>query len=52
VYVTLTTIRGDRLVRNVAASLFLSFASAAEQPDDFVTDVDDATEANLMGVSR
>lgn len=24
----------------------------AEQPDEFVTDVDDATEASLRGVSR
>jgi hypothetical protein len=32
--------------------LFLSLAGAAEQPDEFVTDVDDATEANLRGVSR
>lgn len=39
-------------MRKVAASLFLSLAGAAEQPDDFVTDVDDATEANLKGVSR
>jgi hypothetical protein len=30
----------------------LSLAGAAEQPDDFVTDVDDATEANLRSVSR
>jgi len=52
VYVTLTARRGDRLVRKVAASLFLSLAGVAEQPDDFVTDVDDATEANLRGVSR
>jgi hypothetical protein len=39
-------------MRNVAASLFLSLAGADEQPDEFVTDVDDATEANLRGVSR
>jgi hypothetical protein len=39
-------------MRNLAASLFLSLAGAAEQPDEFVTDVDDATEANLRGVSR
>jgi hypothetical protein len=52
VYVTLTARRGDRLVRKAGASLFLSLAGAAEQPDDFVTDVDDATEANLRGVSR
>jgi hypothetical protein len=48
---TLTAKRGDRSMRKVAASLFLSLAGAAEQPDDFVTDVDDATEANLRGVS-
>jgi hypothetical protein len=52
VYVTLTARRGDRLVRRAAASLFLSLAGAAEQPDEFVTDVDDTTEANLRGVSR
>jgi hypothetical protein len=40
---TLTAERGD---------LVLSLAGAAEQPDDFVIDVDDATEANLRGVSR
>jgi hypothetical protein len=39
-------------MRNVAASLFLPLAGAAEQPDEFVIDVDDATEANLRGVSR
>ncbi len=39
-------------MRKVAASLFLSLAGAAEQPDDFVTDVENATEANLRGVSR
>jgi hypothetical protein len=39
-------------MRNVAASLFLSLAGAAAQPDEFVTDVDAATEANLRGVSR
>jgi hypothetical protein len=52
VYVTLTARRGDRLVRKAAASLFLSLAGAAEQPDDFVTDVENATDANLRGVSR
>jgi hypothetical protein len=36
----------------VAASVFLSLAGAAEQPDDVVIDVGDATEANLRGVSR
>lgn len=39
-------------MHKVAAALLLSLAGAAEQPDDFVTDVDDATEANLRGVSR
>jgi hypothetical protein len=39
-------------MRNAAASLFLSLAGAAEPRDDFVTEVDDATEANLRGVSR
>jgi hypothetical protein len=39
-------------MRKVAASLFLSLAGAAEQPDEFVTDVDDATDAHLRGVSR
>jgi hypothetical protein len=39
-------------MREVAASLFLSLAGAAEQPDELVTDVDDATEANLRGASR
>jgi hypothetical protein len=48
---TLTANRGDRSMRKVA-SLFLSLAGAAEQPDDFVTDLDDATEANLRSVSR
>jgi hypothetical protein len=52
VYVTLTARRGDRLVRKAADSLFLSLAGAAKQPDDFVTDVENATEANLRGVSR
>jgi hypothetical protein len=52
VHVTLTTRRGDLPVRKAAASLFLSLAGAAEQPDDFVTDVENATEANLRGVSR
>jgi hypothetical protein len=39
-------------MRKVAASLFLSLAGAAEQPDEFVTDVYEAAEANLRGVSR
>jgi hypothetical protein len=51
-YVTLTARRGDRVMRKAAAFLFLSPAGAAERPEDFVTDVDDATEANLWGVSR
>jgi hypothetical protein len=53
VYGTLTARRGDRLVRKeAAASLFLSLAGAAEQPDDFVSDWENAMEANLRGVSR
>ena len=39
-------------MRKVAASLLLSLAGGVEQPDELVTDVDDATEANLRGVSR
>jgi hypothetical protein len=39
-------------MRKVAASLLLSLAGAAEQPDEFVTDVDDGAEANLRGESR
>jgi hypothetical protein len=35
-----------------AASLFLSLDVAAEQSDEFVTDVYDATEENLRSVSR
>ena len=52
VHVTLTAGRGDRLVRKAAVSLFPSLVGAAEQPDDFVTDVENATKANLWGVSR
>jgi hypothetical protein len=44
VYVPLTARRGDRLVRKAAASLFLSVASV-DEPEDFVTDVNDAMEA-------
>jgi hypothetical protein len=39
-------------MRKAAVSLFLSLDVAAEQPDEFVTDVDDAAEANPRGVSR
>ncbi len=39
-------------MRKVAASLFLSLAGAAEQPQEFVDDVDDVTDADLTGVSR
>jgi hypothetical protein len=46
-----TARRGDPLVRKAAASLFLSLAGAAK-PEGFVTDVDDAMEAHLRGVSR
>jgi hypothetical protein len=49
---TLTARRGDLLVCKAAASLFLSLAGAAEQPDDFVTDGENATEASLWGISR
>ena len=51
-HMTLTARRGDRPMRQAAASLFLSLDVAAEQPDEFVTDVDDATEENLRSVSR
>jgi hypothetical protein len=41
------------LVRKAAASLFLSIAGgAAEQPEGFVSDVENAMETNLRGVSR
>ena len=49
---TLTARRGDRPTRKVAASLFLSLDGAAVQPDEFVTDMDDAMEENLRSVSR
>jgi hypothetical protein len=39
-------------MRKVAASLFLSLDGAAERPDEFVTDLDDATERTLRSVSR
>jgi hypothetical protein len=39
-------------MRKVVASLFLSLDGPAAQPDEFVTDVDDATEENLRSVSR
>ena len=39
-------------MRKAAAALFLSLDAAAEQPDEFVTDVDDAMEENLRSVSR
>jgi hypothetical protein len=38
-------------MRKVADSLFLSLDGGAEQPDEFVTDVDDARR-NLRSVSR
>jgi hypothetical protein len=49
---TLTATRGDRPMRKAATSLFPSPDLAAERQDEFVTDVDDATEDNLRGVSR
>ena len=39
-------------MRKVAASPSLSLTGATEQPDEFVTDLDGVTEANLRGVSR
>jgi hypothetical protein len=39
-------------MRKPATSLFLSLDVAAEQPDEFVTDVYDATEENLRSLSR
>jgi hypothetical protein len=33
-------------------ALLLCLAGAAEQPDEVVTDVDEATAANLRGCSR
>jgi len=39
-------------VRKVANSLFLSLAGTSEQQEDFATDVENAAEANLRGVSR
>jgi hypothetical protein len=46
---TLTVKRGDRPMCKVAASLFPSSTDAAEQPDEYVTDVNDGT--GLRGVS-
>ena len=42
----------DRPMRKAAASLFLSFDVAAQQPDEFVTVVCDATEEDLRSTSR
>ena len=39
-------------MRKEAASLFLSLDGAAERPDEFVTDVDDATEQTLRSAPR
>jgi hypothetical protein len=39
-------------MRKVGASLSLSLELTAEQPDEFVTDVDDAMEENLRSGSR
>ena len=39
-------------MRKVVASLFLSLNGPAGQPDEFVTDADDAMEENLRSVSR
>jgi hypothetical protein len=39
-------------MRRVVPSLFLSLDGPAEQADELVTDVDDATEQTLRSVSR
>ncbi len=39
-------------MRAVEASPSLPLAGAAEQPEECVTDVDDATEADLRSVPR
>ena len=39
-------------MRKASASLFLSLDDAAEQPNEFVTDVYGAAEENLRSVSR
>jgi hypothetical protein len=41
---TVTAKRGDRSMRKAAPFLFLSLAGAADRPEDFLTDVDDATK--------
>lgn len=49
---TLTPRRGDPSVRKVVASLSLSLDYPAEQPDELVTEVDDAMDENLRSLSR
>ncbi len=49
---TLIARRRTRPMRKVGAPRFLSFDVTDEQPDEFVTDVDDAMEENLRSVSR
>jgi hypothetical protein len=39
-------------MRKVVPSLLLSLDGPGEQPDEFVTDVDDAMEGNVRSVSR
>jgi hypothetical protein len=39
-------------MRKVVASRLLSVNGAAEQSEEFVTDLDDAVKENLKGVSR
>jgi hypothetical protein len=51
VHMILTARRGDRSMRNMAASLFPSLTGAAQGPGDVVTNVDDTTQANLRRVS-
>jgi hypothetical protein len=49
---TLTTRRADRPLRKAALLLFVSFDVAAEQPDEFVTAMYDATEENPRSAPR
>jgi hypothetical protein len=51
-HVTLTARRGDRPMRNAGTWLFLSLDVSAEQPDEFVTEVDEATGENVRSVLR
>ena len=50
--ITLTVRQGDRSMHTAVALPFLSLDGPAEQPDELVTDVDDAMEENPRSVSR